>query len=165
MKFWWILKCIFSALCAFGAILDNRLESSSNFLHVVDAASLESDNDLRDRDSEQFSETETKNPDIPKLSTFQCNLKQNLVNEIKSYQPVADAIFQTVLSGSFKGRTYNELSYFVDRFGSRLAGSQNLENSIEYMLEKMTQDGLENVHGEAVTIPHWERLFVKIIHI
>lgn len=84
-------------------------------------------------------------------------LPDEIKKEIKSYQDTANKIMETLLSGSFKGRTYNELGYFVDKFGSRLAGTENLENAIDYMLDKMKQDGLDNVHGEEVTIPHWVR--------
>jgi len=86
-----------------------------------------------------------------------CNLSQKLKDEIASYSPIADQVFKTVLQGHFKGRTYNDLSFFVDEFGSRIAGSKNLENAIDFMIEKMIQDDLENVHGEEVPIPHWVR--------
>lgn len=45
----------------------------------------------------------------------------------------------------------------MERFGGRLTGSENLEKSIDYMLKVLAEDGLENVHGENVTVPHWVR--------
>lgn len=32
-----------------------------------------------------------------------------------------------------------------------------MENAIDYMLDTLNKDGLDNVHGEAVTVPHWVR--------
>ena len=49
------------------------------------------------------------------------------------------------------------LSELVDTFGSRIVGSDRLENAIDYVIEKMQKDGLENVHTENETVPHWVR--------
>lgn len=57
----------------------------------------------------------------------------------------------------FQGGTYKELAKFVDTFGARTSGTENLENSIDYALDLMKQYGLENVHGEEVQVPHWVR--------
>ena len=38
-----------------------------------------------------------------------------------------------------------------------VAGTQNLENSIDYMLGVLKDDGLDNVHGEAANVTHWLR--------
>lgn len=45
----------------------------------------------------------------------------------------------------------------TDQFGGRLAGSQNLEDAIDYMVDELKKAGLDNVHTENATIPHWER--------
>lgn len=86
-----------------------------------------------------------------------CNLPVGLVEEIRSYGPVVNKIIDTVTKGYHKGKTYNELAEFVDKFGARQAGTQNLEDSIDFLLNKFPKYGLENVHGENVTIPHWVR--------
>ncbi|CAG9840982.1 unnamed protein product [Diabrotica balteata] len=88
-----------------------------------------------------------------------CNLSSDLVKEIRSYQGTVDQIINATTQGLFKGKTYDELAYFVDKFGARQAGSQVLEDSIDYLLDLMQKEGydLENVHGENVTIPHWIR--------
>ena len=36
-------------------------------------------------------------------------------------------------------------------------GTQNLENSIDYMLDSLKVDGLDNVHGEEVNVTRWFR--------
>lgn len=86
-----------------------------------------------------------------------CNLPQNLITEIRSYQSTVDKIIQETTVGNSKGFTYNELENFVDEFGSRIAGSENLEDAIDYMLNASTAHSLENVHGENVEVPHWIR--------
>lgn len=86
-----------------------------------------------------------------------CNLPEEVVREIASYQPIADQIIESLTKGTFKGSTYRHLSEFVDNFGNRIAGSKNLENAIDYMLGKSKEFGLENVHGEEVQVPHWVR--------
>lgn len=86
-----------------------------------------------------------------------CDLPPSLVKEINSYGPIVNKIVNSVTNGVHKGKTYSELSDFVDKFGARQAGTRNLENSIDYLLEKFPKYGLENVHGENVTIPVWVR--------
>jgi len=86
-----------------------------------------------------------------------CNLPDKLVKEIASYAPIVDQIFDYVLNGGFKHRTWNTLATFVDQFGSRISGTKNLENAIDYMIETQTAAGLDNVHKEPVQVPHWVR--------
>lgn len=89
-----------------------------------------------------------------------CNLPEDLIQEIASYKPIIEKILNTAVNGSFKGRTYDELALFVDKFGNRLTGTTNLENAIDYMLNKSQTAELDNVHGEEVQVPHWIR-YVK----
>lgn len=86
-----------------------------------------------------------------------CNLPDSLIKEISSYQATVNKIIDETTTGASKGFTYNELSNFVDEFGSRIAGSQKLENAIDYMLNASQIHNLENVHGEKVKVPHWVR--------
>jgi len=52
---------------------------------------------------------------------------------------------------------YQRLAQLCDTFGPRLSGSTNLEAAIDWILAQMKKDGLENVHGEEVMVPHWVR--------
>ena len=52
---------------------------------------------------------------------------------------------------------WHRLAELTDRFGPRLSGSLNLEDAIDWILEEMRRDGLENVSGEPVMVPHWVR--------
>lgn len=90
---------------------------------------------------------------------FDCEsyLSAPLRKEIASYQPVVNKIIRNVVNGRFKSSTYNELASFVDKFGNRLAGTKNLENAIDYMLERSELKNLENVHGEDAPIETWTR--------
>lgn len=52
---------------------------------------------------------------------------------------------------------WRRLADLTDTFGSRIAGSTNLERAIDWVLAEMKKDGFANVHGEPVTVPHWVR--------
>lgn len=45
---------------------------------------------------------------IPQKRDLNCDLSEELVREIESYQAVADRIIEYVIEGEFKGKTYNE---------------------------------------------------------
>lgn len=84
-------------------------------------------------------------------------LPERLVKEIRSYAPVVNKIIDTVLRGAEQNVTYDELAKFVDTFGARPSGSQVLENSIDYMFEKLRKEGLDFVHTENATVVDWRR--------
>ncbi|XP_014469284.1 PREDICTED: carboxypeptidase Q-like [Dinoponera quadriceps] len=86
-----------------------------------------------------------------------CHLPNALIEEIDSYAPTVQRIITETMQGSFKGTIWQDLAEFVDKFGPRFTGTQNLEDSIDYVLNKSISLGLENVHGETVTVPHWVR--------
>lgn len=88
---------------------------------------------------------------------LKCNLPKNLLQEIAGYAGTANKIIKSLTEGKHKGSTYNGLAEFIDKFGNRVSGSKNLENAIDYMLNKSVAYNLENVHGENVTVPHWVR--------
>ncbi|NIW35219.1 MAG: M20/M25/M40 family metallo-hydrolase [Gemmatimonadetes bacterium] len=52
---------------------------------------------------------------------------------------------------------YDRLTELVDRFGHRFSGSESLERALDWILAEMEKDGLENVRGEPVLVPHWVR--------
>lgn len=87
----------------------------------------------------------------------ECNLDPALIQEIANYQPIVNRIVNSTLNGVYKGRTWRLLARFVDKFGSRIAGSKNLENAIDYMLELLERNQLENIHTEPALVPHWVR--------
>ena len=84
-------------------------------------------------------------------------IDNKIKQDILEHQGEANRIIKLVTEGNAKHQVYNRLSALVDTFGQRLSGSRNLEKAIDYILEELENDGLENVHGENVTVPHWER--------
>ena len=49
---------------------------------------------------------------------------------------VADKIIDLAVNGKAQNESYNRLANFTDKFGSRLAGSENLENAIGRLILK-----------------------------
>ena len=70
------------------------------------------------------------------------------------YRADATRLIQAALADSF---AYNRLATMVDRFGHRLSGSDALERTIDWAMDEMRRDGLQNVHGEPIMVPHWVR--------
>jgi carboxypeptidase Q len=70
------------------------------------------------------------------------------------YRATADRIIATALSDS---SAWNRLALFTDKFGPRLSGSASLERAIDWVIAEMKRDGLQNVRGEPVMVPHWVR--------
>ncbi|HEX6050813.1 MAG TPA: M28 family metallopeptidase [Gemmatimonadaceae bacterium] len=70
------------------------------------------------------------------------------------YRAEANRIIEAALSDS---AAWNRLAELTERFGSRFSGSPSLERAIDWMLERMRADGLQNVRGERVMVPVWVR--------
>lgn len=83
---------------------------------------------------------------------FMFSLRGDSLTEI--YKPIVDKI---IMNSSIDSTAYNRLAYICDTFGPRLSGSKNLENSIDWIIDEMIKDGLDNVAGEKVKVPVWKR--------
>ena len=70
------------------------------------------------------------------------------------YRATADRIIAAALADS---SAWNRLALFTDTFGPCLSGSQSLERAIDWVIAEMKRDGLQNVRGEPVMVPHWVR--------
>ena len=70
------------------------------------------------------------------------------------YRADADRLIDAALRDS---AAWNRLAAMTDTFGNRLSGSKSLEDAIDWVLAEMKRDGLENVRGEPVKVPHWVR--------
>ena len=70
------------------------------------------------------------------------------------YRAVADRIIDAALADS---SAYERLGLLVDGFGHRFSGSESLERALDWILDEMRRDGLENVRGERVMVPRWIR--------
>jgi carboxypeptidase Q len=71
-----------------------------------------------------------------------------------AYRATADSLIRAATGDS---AAYRRLGRMVDTFGHRISGSASLEATISWILDLMKADGLENVHGQPVMVPHWVR--------
>jgi carboxypeptidase Q len=71
-----------------------------------------------------------------------------------AYRDAADRLIDAALADS---AAYRRLAALVDGFGHRFSGSESLEEAIDWILDEMASDGLENVRGEPVMVPRWVR--------
>jgi carboxypeptidase Q len=74
--------------------------------------------------------------------------------DVEALRPAADSLIHAATGDS---AAYRRLGELVDGFGNRLSGSANLEHALDWVLEQMRKDGLENVRGEPAMVPHWVR--------
>jgi carboxypeptidase Q len=72
----------------------------------------------------------------------------------RAYRQAADSLIGAATGDS---AAYVRLGRLVDTFGHRLSGSASLEAAIDWILSEMKTDGLQNVRGERVMVPHWVR--------
>lgn len=70
------------------------------------------------------------------------------------YRAVANRIIDAAIENH---DAFARLTELVDLFGARVSGSVALENAIDWMLEEMEADGLDNPRGDPVMVPHWVR--------
>ena len=70
------------------------------------------------------------------------------------YRDEADRLIQAALSDS---TAWSRLTELTDTFGARFSGTQNLEDAIDWILDVMREDELDNVRGEPVMVPKWVR--------
>ena len=70
------------------------------------------------------------------------------------YGPAAGKLIAAALADS---AAWNRLAALTDKFGPRLSGSASLEAAIDWIITEMKRDGLQNVRGEPVMVPHWVR--------
>ncbi len=73
---------------------------------------------------------------------------------IEDYRRPAGRIIGAALTSD---KAYERLAYLTDQIGHRLSGSKSLERAIEWAVSEMKRDGLDNVRGEKVMVPHWVR--------
>ena len=73
---------------------------------------------------------------------------------IDNYRATAGRIIGASLVSN---HAYTRLAYLTDQIGHRISGSKNLERAVEWALAEMKRDGLDNVRGEKVMVPHWVR--------
>jgi carboxypeptidase Q len=85
---------------------------------------------------------------------FSISLRAQSVTLTAKQRGDVDRLIEAALADS---SAYERLATLTDRFGSRLSGSTSLEQAITWILGQMRGDGLANVRGEPVMVPHWVR--------
>uniref|UniRef100_A0A915L522 Carboxypeptidase Q n=1 Tax=Romanomermis culicivorax TaxID=13658 RepID=A0A915L522_ROMCU len=91
------------------------------------------------------------------LIMAQC-LGQAVCSKIHDYQPIANQIIGYLANGSGRGQAMERLTTLTDTFGHRMVGEKSLDKAIDYLIEKMKSEGLNNVHKEIVhNLPLWVR--------
>ena len=70
------------------------------------------------------------------------------------YRAAAERLIQAAMADTM---AYSRLATMTDTYGSRLSGSQGLEQAINWVLARMQDDSMDNVRGEPVMVPHWVR--------
>ena len=71
-----------------------------------------------------------------------------------TYRAAADRLIDAAMRDS---AAWNRIAELTDTFGHRVSGSVALERAIDWTLERMRADGLENVRGERAMVRHWVR--------
>lgn len=85
-----------------------------------------------------------------KLTPADYQEESQLILQALQPSPTSDPAF-------YAGQAWSKLAQLTDTVGNRVSGSNNLKRAVQYMLTKLQANGLENVHGEDVTVPHWKR--------
>lgn len=89
---------------------------------------------------------------IPLLVTV--SLFAQSPNWIEQYRPTADRLIAESQSSDF---AWQRLAEVTDTYGPRLSGSLGLERAIDWAVETMRKDGLDNVRKERAMVPKWVR--------
>ena len=85
------------------------------------------------------------------LSTPTLFAQENLA---EAFSEEAQQIIEAAMNAS---EGWDRLTYMTDTFGPRLSGSDNLERSIDWIVEQMKADGFDKVWTQPVKVPHWVR--------
>lgn len=93
---------------------------------------------------------------FPCISQGYYSIFANIYQISPKYKPIADSIINYLLQGSGKGQAYMRLANFTDKFGPRMVGSAALENSIDWIVEKATNEGFVAT-TEPLVVPKWVR--------
>jgi len=87
------------------------------------------------------------------LVTINCPVigQQNIK---QAYSEKAQKIIQSAMEND---SAFTNLSYFGDKFGHRFSGSESLENSLDWIVEELKQQGFTQIIEQNVKVPHWVR--------
>jgi len=75
-------------------------------------------------------------------------------NMKQAYDQEAQQIIQSAMDND---SAFINLSYFGDKFGHRFSGSKSLENSLDWIVQELKQQGFTQIIEQTVKVPHWVR--------
>ena len=94
---------------------------------------------------------------MPLRSSVTAVLAAMAIAQPLAAQSIADryrADANRIIDAALKDSTaYHRLAEMTDTFGNRLSGTPALERTIDWIIAKMKEDGLQNVRGEPVMVP------------
>jgi carboxypeptidase Q len=90
----------------------------------------------------------------PTPATAQARRSQSQTPLQRQFAPVAERLIAAATADS---AAWNRLAELTDTYGHRFSGSASLEQAIDWVMEQMKADGLQNVRGEPVMVPRWVR--------
>lgn len=69
-----------------------------------------------------------------------------------------DRLYAHMINGTGVGEAYRWLADITDTFGHRHVGSKSLDDAIDFIVDRLRNDGFDNVHTEDVpNLPNWRR--------
>src|SRR4029450_10444328 len=82
-----------------------------------------------------------------------------LTHPVQAQSPIADRYrndANRIIDAALKDSTaWNRLAEMTEKFGNRLSGTPALEQTIDWVIARMKEDGLQNVRGEPGRGPGW----------
>lgn len=85
---------------------------------------------------------------------FSSNVSGQTSVDIESYEDEAREIIDAAMNDK---EAFQYLTYFVDKFGPRFSGTENLENSIDWIVSEMEKQPFDDVSTQEVMVPNWNR--------
>jgi carboxypeptidase Q len=90
----------------------------------------------------------------PTAATAQTRRSQSHTPLQRQFAAVAGRLIAAATADS---AAWNKLAELTDTYGHRFSGSASLEQAIDWVMERMKTEGLQNIRGEPVMVPRWIR--------
>jgi carboxypeptidase Q len=91
------------------------------------------------------------------VNTFLTCVPVNAASSPSWLEPYREPASRLIGEATASTFAWQRLAVLTDTIGNRLSGSAALDRAIAWAVDEMKRDGLENVHTEAVKVPHWVR--------
>jgi carboxypeptidase Q len=91
---------------------------------------------------------------VPAVLLLSLSLSAQSPAWLEAYRDPAQRLIAASQASDF---AWQRLAEVTDLYGPRLSGSVGLERAIDWAVDAMKKDGLENVRKERVMVPKWVR--------